>query len=103
VIPHWSSHVARFNRIYVGGLPRNATIEALRAAFALNGSDVGTIDVVHNGATGLPRGFAFVKLLVPFDASIDPRALDRLASTTMDGRTLEIQGVPARPRSHAAA
>ena len=91
------------DRIFVGGLPRSATEETLRAAFALNGSVVGAIDVVHNGATGLPRGFAFVKLLVRFDASIDPRALDLLASTTVDGRTVEIQGVPERWRSRAAA
>ena len=67
--------------------------EVLRAAFALGGSDVGAIEIMRNRATGLPRGFAFVKLLARFDVSIDTDALDRLASTTMEGRPLDVQGV----------
>jgi hypothetical protein len=31
------------------------------------------------------------------------RALDRLASTTMDGRSLDIQGVPESPSRDGAA
>jgi RNA recognition motif-containing protein len=99
----WSSDVDRFDRIFVGGLPRNTTEEMLRAAFALGGSDVGAIEIMRNRATGLPRGFAFVKLLARFDVSIDTDALDRLASTTMEGRPLDVQGVPERPRRHAVA
>jgi RNA recognition motif-containing protein len=91
----------RFDHIFVGGLPRDTTEEMLRAAFALAGGEVGTIEIVQNPATGLPRGFAFVKLLTPFDASIDPRALERLASTTIDNRRLQIQGVPIRSRWQA--
>jgi hypothetical protein len=70
-----SSNVEHFDGILVGHLPRGRTREALRAAFAINGCD----------------------------ATIDPRALDRLASTTMDGRSLDIQGVPEGPSRYGAA
>jgi hypothetical protein len=90
----FSSNVEHFDRIFVGRLPAGTTEEELRAAFAISGSSVGWIKVVRNRATGLPRGFAFVSLLAPFDAALDPRALDRLASTTMDGHSLDIRGVP---------
>lgn len=92
----WSSNIARFEHIFVGRLSRDTTEEMLRAAFALKGGEVGAIEIVRNPATGLPRGFAFVKLLTPFDASIDPRALDGLASATVDSGKIEIQGVPVR-------
>jgi hypothetical protein len=99
----WSSDVERFDRIFVGGLPTDTTEEMLRAAFTLGGSDVGAIEIIRNPATGLPRGFAFVKLLAWLDVSIDPDALDRLASTTMEGRLLDVRRVPERPRRRAVA
>lgn len=82
----------------MGGLPLDATESELREAFAEGGTEVGAITFVHNRATGLPRGFAFVALLGPFGAAVDRRALDGMASTTLRGRRLDIQAVPPRPQ-----
>ena len=96
------SDVSCFDRVFVGGLPHGTTEDSLRAAFSDQGSEVGAITLVRNRVTGLPRGFAFVALLVRFDASVDPHALDGLAHTTIDGRGLDIRGVPDRPPAPAA-
>ncbi|MGH7437989.1 MAG: RNA recognition motif domain-containing protein [Polyangiaceae bacterium] len=95
---HWTSNVARFDHVFVGSLPPGTTEDELRAAFASGGTEVGNITLVRSRATGLFRGFAFIALLARFDVGLDPRALDRMASTTMRGRPLVIQAVPLRPR-----
>ncbi len=97
----WSPDVPSFDCIFVGGVPRATTAEGLREAFAREGSDVGWIDLVKDPSTGQNRGFAFVELLSRFDSTVDPRALDALAAARIDGRSLEIKGVPPRRRRHA--
>jgi hypothetical protein len=82
----------------VGGLPVDTTAHELREAFTGGGTEVGAITLVRNRATGLPRGFAFVTLLTPFDVAVDRGELDGMASTTLRGRRLAIQAVPARPQ-----
>lgn len=97
----WLPNVPSFECIFVGGVPRSTTADGLREAFAREGSDVGWIDLVKDPSTGQNRGFAFVELLSRFDASVDPRALDALAAASIDGRSLDIKGVPRRRRRHA--
>ena len=96
--PRWSSTVPRFAHVFVGGLPADTTEHELREAFTGGGTEVGAITLVRNRATGLSRGFAFVALLAPFDAAVDRGVLDGMASTTLRGRHLDIQAVPARPQ-----
>jgi RNA recognition motif len=87
---------ASFDRIFVGGVPRGTTEPELRRAFAVAGADVGTIEFVIDRVTGIQRGFAFVGLLGRMHTSADALAIERLRSTTLDGCTLDIQGVPDR-------
>lgn len=100
----WSQEPASFDRIFVGGVPRGTTEPELRAAFLLAGTDVGDIDLVVDRVTGLPRGFAFVGLLVRVDTRTDALALRQLRSAILDGRMLDVQGLPPpRPRWGSAA
>jgi hypothetical protein len=86
-----------FDHVFVGCLPRGTTELELRAALALVGVDVGTIDLVMDRVTGLPRGFAFVSLR----GRIDTLALGRLRCAMLEGRPLEVLGVPRPLARHA--
>jgi hypothetical protein len=84
--------------MFVGGVPRETTEVELRGAFALVGVDVGNIELVRNRVTGLPRGFAFIRLCPGgADAKADTLALRRLRTATLDGAPFSIQGVPELP------
>jgi len=87
---------ASFGRIYLGGVPRGTTELELRAALALVGVKVGGIEFVLDRVTGLQRGFAFVVLSVPLDTRSDPLVLERLRRTPLEGRVLDVQGIPDR-------
>jgi RNA recognition motif-containing protein len=49
------------NRLYVGNLSFQATVESIRSAFAPFG-EVGEIHIPSDRETGQPRGFAFVTM-----------------------------------------
>jgi len=91
---------ASFDHIFVGGLPRGTTEAELRAAFAYAGTEVGVIELVIDRVTGTQRGFAFVSLLARLEIAADELLLDRLRSATLDGRVLDVQGVPERRLAH---
>ena len=100
----WSQELVSFDRVFVGGLPRGTTEADLRAAFSVAGTGVGDIAFVLDRVTGLQRGFAFVGLLLRVDTRTDGIALRRLRAATLDGRALDIQGLPPlRPRWGSAA
>ncbi len=100
----WSQEPVSFDRVFVGGVPRGTTEPELRTAFALAGSDVGDIDLVLDRVTGLPRGFAFVGLLVRVDTRTDAIPLRQLRAATLGGRALDVRGLPPlRPRWGSAA
>ena len=93
---------ASFDHIFVGGIPRGTTEPELRAAFALAGVVVGAIQFIVDRATGVQRGFAFVGLLARIDIRMDSRELVQLRSATLDGRALDVQGLPTRRLRWAA-
>jgi hypothetical protein len=57
---------------------------------------VAGIEFVLDRVTGLQRGFAFVVLSVPLDTRSDALVLERLRRTTLEGRVLDVQGIPNR-------
>lgn len=94
VTTEWSAKATSFDCLFVGGLPPGTTAEELRSAFERQGSDVAWVELVRDRWTGRCRGFAFVELR-------SPRALERLASVTIDGHPLSIKGMPKVRRRHA--
>lgn len=94
---------ASFCRIFVGGVPRGTNEPELRAAFAFAGTEVGCIEFVVDGTTGVQRGFAFIELLGRICSATDTLALARLRAATLGGRAFDIQGIPdQRPRAGGA-
>jgi hypothetical protein len=94
---------ASFDHVFVGGIPRGTTEPELRAAFALAGVVVGAIEFVLDRVTGVQRGFAFVALSAQIDNRTDAPELVQLRSAMLDGRSLDVQGVPGRRRGWPAA
>ena len=84
-----------FDRVFVGRLPRETTEPQLRAALALEGVEVGLIELILDRVTGLPRGFAFVDRLVEGGA-FGPAVLVSLRRAELAGRTLDVRGVCLR-------
>jgi RNA recognition motif-containing protein len=72
--------------IYVGNLSRDATDEDLRAAFEEFGQ-VGSVSVIKDRYTGVPRGFAFVEM--PNNAEGEA-AVAGLNGKDFKGRTLSV-------------
>jgi len=75
------------NRLYVGNLSYNTTEESLRAVFAADGRTVSEVKIITDRDTGQPRGFAFVTMATPADATAAIAALD---GRELDGRTLKV-------------
>lgn len=85
---------ASFSRIFVGGVPRGTTEDELRGAFALTGTLVGNIEFVVDRSTGVQRGFAFIDLGRRIVSATDELAFGRLKLAAIDGRALDVQGIP---------
>ena len=81
------------NRLYVGNIPFSAGEDELRELFAPFG-DVESVHVVTDRATGRPRGFAFVEMIIEEDAQ---KAIGDLDQTDFQGRRLAVND--ARPRA----
>lgn len=79
-------------KLFVGGLPYAVTDDRLEEVFAAHGS-VESARVVTDKFTGQSRGFGFVEMSSPAEASA---AVTALNETDMDGRTITV--AEARPR-----
>lgn len=79
-------------KIYVGNLSYSTTEQSLRTAFEQFGS-VDEVSLVMDRDTGRPRGFAFVTMSNPSEATAAMEALD---GSELDGRPLRVN--EARPR-----
>lgn len=78
---------ARGTRLYVGNLAYSTSEEGLREAFARDGRKVKTVFIATDRETGRPRGFAFVEMETPEDATAAIAAMD---GQTVDGRSLKV-------------
>lgn len=79
-------------KLYVGNIPFKVTEGDLQDLFAQHGS-VASVDLIMDKMTGRPRGFAFVTMATPEDAS---KAVEALHGKSYEGRELTVN--EARPR-----
>jgi RNA recognition motif-containing protein len=79
-------------KLYVGNLSFNTTEGDLRRLFESCGS-VGSCNVIMDKFTGKSRGFAFVEMSSPAEAS---KAISELHGKDFDGRALTVN--EAKPR-----
>jgi len=89
------------SRIYVGNLAKNTTEDSVRSLVAQDGRTVTKVQLKMDAETGRSRGFAFVDLGTPEEATA---AIAALNGTTLDGATLKVNvakdlPVPRRPAS----
>ena len=96
MIPLLAPVAVPFDRIFVGRFPRQTTELELRDALGVAGFAVREVEFVLNRVTGLPRGFAFVRLESKVEACAAELSLDRLRAATVDGQLLDVQAVGAR-------
>ncbi|HSN25647.1 MAG TPA: RNA-binding protein [Kofleriaceae bacterium] len=79
-------------RLYVGNLSFNTNAEGVRSAF----QEFGTVSDVHlvtDRETGRSRGFAFVTMGTPEEAS---KAIQGMDGKTLDGRPLRVNEAEQR-------
>lgn len=79
-------------KLYVGNIPFKVTEGDLQDLFAQHGS-VASVDLIMDKMTGRPRGFAFVTMATPEDAT---KAITALHGKSYEGRDLTVN--EARPR-----
>lgn len=75
-------------KLYVGNIPQLADEEALAKWFARAGFRVESIDLARDGAKGVNRGFAWVKIS---DEVFPPKGLRHLKVCTFWGRSLVVE------------
>jgi len=80
-------------KLYVGNLPFQTTSDELRDHFAQAGS-VESASVVEDRMTGRSRGFGFVEMATPEEATT---AIEQLNGKDFGGRNLTVN--EARPRT----
>ena len=84
------------SKLYVGGLPYAATEAQLSGLFEAHGT-VESARIITDKFTGQSRGFGFVEMSSPEEASA---AIEGVNGTEMDGRTLTVnEAKPQEPRS----
>jgi cold-inducible RNA-binding protein len=81
-------------KLYVGNLSFSTTEETLRGLFEADGRRVVDVALVTDRVTGQSRGFAFVEMGSPEDATT---AIEALNGKVVDGRTLTVN--EARPKT----
>ena len=82
-------------KIYVGGLPFNATEDVVREMFTAYGN-VESAQVIMDRDTGRSKGFAFVEMSSPSEASA---SISQFNGTQMDGRAINVsEAKPQAPR-----
>jgi RNA recognition motif-containing protein len=83
------------SKLYVGGLPYAATEAQLSGLFETHGT-VESARIITDKFTGQSRGFGFVEMSTPEEASA---AIEGVNGTEMDGRTLTVnEAKPQEPR-----
>ena len=82
------------NKLYVGNLAFQTTSEELQALFAQAGT-VESASVVEDRMTGRSRGFAFVEMSTPEEATA---AIDQFNGKEVGGRALKVN--EAKPREN---
>ncbi len=80
-------------RLYVGNLSFNTTGDTVREHFQAIG-EVTDVHVVMDRDTGRPRGFAFVTMGSPAEAT---KAISEMNGKTVDGRPLRVNEAEERP------
>jgi len=80
-------------RLYVGNLSFNTTGDTVRDEFSQIG-EVTDVHVVMDRDTGRPRGFAFVTMGSPAEAT---KAIAEMNGKTVDGRPLRVNEAEERP------
>ena len=81
-------------KLYVGNLAFSTTEETLRGMFEADGRRVVEVSLVTDRVTGQSRGFAFVEMGSPEDATT---AIEALNGKIVDGRALTVN--EARPKT----
>src|SRR5689334_17497671 len=84
------------SKLFVGNLSFNTTENDLQDAFAAHGT-VTEANLMMDRATGRPRGFGFVTMSSPAEAT---KAMEALNGTELDGRALTVN--VAKPREERA-
>ena len=79
-------------RLYVGNLSFNTTSDTIREEFSQLG-EVTDVHVVMDRETGRPRGFAFVTMGSPAEAS---KAINEMNGKMLDGRPLRVNEAEER-------
>jgi RNA recognition motif-containing protein len=80
-------------RLYVGNIPPDSSVEALRAMFSEYG-EVKDVQIVIDRYSGRPRGFAFVTMTTPEEAA---RAAAKVNGTLLGGRPVRVSDARVRP------
>jgi cold-inducible RNA-binding protein len=75
------------SRIYIGNLAKSTTEESLRNFIAQGGRTVTKIMLKLDAETGKSRGFAFVDMGTPEEATA---AIEALNGQTLDGSTVKV-------------
>jgi RNA recognition motif-containing protein len=86
------------SKLFVAGLPDSVTEDVLRRLFEATGGTVVNVSLPKDRATGRPRGFGFVTLSSPQEAS---NARDALDGSVQAGRPISVRpfsSEPPRPR-----
>lgn len=84
------------NRLYVGNLPYTVTDDQLKEVFAPHG-EVTSASVVMDRATGRSRGFGFVEMSTPEQAT---KATEQMNGALFEGRPLTVNEARERaPRT----
>ena len=73
--------------IYVSNLGDKITDSSLEAIFSAHGAVISS-NVVLDGFTGIPSGFAFVEML---DRDQALKAIAKINGAVIDGRTIEVK------------
>ena len=73
-------------KLYVGNLPYETTETDLQTLFEASGQ-VATVNVMRDRETGRPRGFAFVEMSTPAEATA---AITQLDQKPFGGRNLTV-------------
>lgn len=84
------------NKLYVGNLPNSLTDQELKTIFAKFGT-VTDAKIITDRDTGASRGFAFVTMSTPDEAS---KAIAGLNNTPVGGRNIVVN--EARPQRETA-
>ncbi len=87
VLPGDEPRAVRSSRVFVGNLDFAAKEEELRDLFTSAGFTVQEATMVHDKATGQPRGFAFVEVQGLKEAA---RAVSELDGAELAGRALRV-------------